>query len=78
MPTWRRQAGTPEKVKTSVIQGGTGGGGSNYTGSYSATKSVTPASNSCNDLASGDIAVGGAIASYATSEVLSRGKYAAA
>ena len=28
-------AGTPENFKTFVVAGGTGGGGSNYTGSYS-------------------------------------------
>jgi hypothetical protein len=35
-------AGTPEAYKSSVIGGATGGGGSNYTGSYSGTLSVTP------------------------------------
>jgi hypothetical protein len=32
-------AGTPENFKTFVISGATGGGASNYTGGYSATKS---------------------------------------
>jgi hypothetical protein len=35
-------AGTPENDKTHVVGGAMGGGGSNYTGSYSATASVTP------------------------------------
>ena len=35
-------AGTPENFKAYVIGGARGGGGSNYTGSYSGTKSVTP------------------------------------
>jgi hypothetical protein len=35
-------AGTPESYKTHVVGGATGGGGSNYTGSYSATAAVTP------------------------------------
>jgi hypothetical protein len=35
-------AGTPEAFKCFVIGGARGGGGSNFTGSYSATKSVTP------------------------------------
>ena len=35
-------AGTPETYKSYVIGGGTGGGGSNFTGSYSATAAVTP------------------------------------
>jgi RHS repeat-associated protein len=35
-------AGTPEAYKSSVIGGATGGGGSNYTGSYSGTLSVMP------------------------------------
>lgn len=34
-------AGTPENYTSYLAQGGTGGGGSNYTGSYSATASVT-------------------------------------
>jgi hypothetical protein len=34
-------AGTPENFKAYLAQGGTGGGGSNWTGSYSATASVT-------------------------------------
>jgi hypothetical protein len=33
-------AGTPESFKQFVVGGGTGGGGSNYTGSYSSTASV--------------------------------------
>jgi hypothetical protein len=33
-------AGTPENFKQFVVGGGTGGGGSNYTGSYSGTASV--------------------------------------
>jgi hypothetical protein len=33
-------AGTPENFKTFVVGGGTGGGGSNYTGSYSPTTTV--------------------------------------
>jgi MYXO-CTERM domain-containing protein len=36
-------AGTPENFKTYVVGGARGGGGSNYTGSLSATASVTPA-----------------------------------
>ena len=35
-------AGTPEAFKRSVVGGARGGGGSNYTGSYSSTGSVTP------------------------------------
>jgi hypothetical protein len=35
-------AGTPENFKADVVGGGTGGGGSNWTGSYSATASVRP------------------------------------
>jgi hypothetical protein len=35
-------AGTPEYFQTYVIGGATGGGGSNFTGSYSATAAVTP------------------------------------
>lgn len=35
-------AGTPESIKEFVIGGARGGGGSNFTGSYSATKSATP------------------------------------
>jgi hypothetical protein len=35
-------AGTPEAYKTGVIGGARGGGGSNYTGSYSGTMSVAP------------------------------------
>lgn len=35
-------AGTPEACKSSVTQGATGGGASNYTGSLSGTASVTP------------------------------------
>jgi hypothetical protein len=35
-------AGTPEAYKTCVVGGARGGGGSNFTGSYSATKAVTP------------------------------------
>jgi hypothetical protein len=37
-------AGTPENFKASVTGGATGGGGSNFTGSYSATGScvLTP------------------------------------
>jgi hypothetical protein len=34
-------AGTPENYKSYVIGGATGGGGSNYTGGYSGTASVT-------------------------------------
>jgi len=37
-------AGTPELFKSDVIGGARGGGGGNYTGSYSATASVTPGS----------------------------------
>ena len=44
-------AGTPEDFKTYVIGGATGGGGSNFTGSYSGTGScgtaLTPAISSC-------------------------------
>jgi hypothetical protein len=41
-------AGTPEDYKPFVVGGATGGGGSNFTGSYSGTKSVTPGLvNSC-------------------------------
>jgi hypothetical protein len=35
-------AGTPENFKNNVVGGATGGGGSNFTGSYSPTESVTP------------------------------------
>jgi SdrD B-like domain len=35
-------AGTPENYAQFVVGGARGGGGSNFTGSYSATKSVTP------------------------------------
>jgi hypothetical protein len=35
-------AGTPEQFKSFVVGGATGGGGSNFTGSYSATGKVTP------------------------------------
>jgi streptogramin lyase len=35
-------AGTPEAYKSSVTGGARGGGGSNYTGSYSGTQKVTP------------------------------------
>jgi hypothetical protein len=35
-------AGTPELYKSFVIGGARGGGGSNYTGSYSGTGSVGP------------------------------------
>jgi hypothetical protein len=35
-------AGTPENFKSFVLGGARGGGGSNWTGSYSATKSVVP------------------------------------
>jgi hypothetical protein len=35
-------AGTPENFKNNVVGGGTGGGGSNFTGSYSPTVSVIP------------------------------------
>jgi hypothetical protein len=38
-------AGTPENFRASVIGGATGGGGSNYTGSYSGTASVGPCPN---------------------------------
>ena len=34
------QSGTPEAFKTFVVAGGTGGGGTNYTGNYTSTKSV--------------------------------------
>ena len=33
-------AGTPENFKQFVVGGGTGGGGSNYTGSYSSTQGI--------------------------------------
>ena len=36
------QAGTPENFKPNLVSGGTGGGGSNYTGSYSNTSAVQP------------------------------------
>jgi hypothetical protein len=39
-------AGTPENFKTFVLGGARGGGGSNFTGSYSATKLVIPETNS--------------------------------
>lgn len=39
-------AGTPENWKTYVVGGARGGGGSNFTGSLSATASVTPAQGS--------------------------------
>jgi hypothetical protein len=35
-------AGTPENFKSSVVGGATGGGGSNFTGSYSGTAACTP------------------------------------
>jgi hypothetical protein len=35
-------AGTPEVFKTNVLGGARGGGGSNFTGSYSSTKAVIP------------------------------------
>jgi YVTN family beta-propeller protein len=35
-------AGTPENFKSNVVGGATGGGGSNFTGGYSGTKSVRP------------------------------------
>jgi hypothetical protein len=35
-------AGTPENFESFVVGGATGGGGSNFTGSYSSTASVTP------------------------------------
>jgi hypothetical protein len=35
-------AGTPENFKSKVTGGATGGGGSNYTGSYSGTVAVGP------------------------------------
>jgi hypothetical protein len=35
-------AGTPESFKSFVVGGATGGGGSNFTGGYSGTKSVVP------------------------------------
>jgi len=35
-------AGTPEAIKKSVIGGARGGGGSNFTGSWSGTQSMTP------------------------------------
>jgi hypothetical protein len=35
-------AGTPENFKSFVIGGATGGGGSNYTGGYSGTRTVVP------------------------------------
>lgn len=38
-------AGTPENFKTRVTGGATGGGASNYTGSYSGTGSVGPCSS---------------------------------
>jgi len=38
-------AGTPETVKQFVIGGARGGGGSNFTGSWSGTQSVTPCVN---------------------------------
>jgi hypothetical protein len=39
-------AGTPESYKTLVTGGARGGGGSNYTGSYSATAAVAPTASS--------------------------------
>jgi hypothetical protein len=41
-------AGTPESFRTCVAGGARGGGGSNFTGSYSATKSVRPDVNNFN------------------------------
>jgi hypothetical protein len=41
-------AGTPENFKSFVTGGARGGGGSNFTGSYSATKSCCPQSIPCN------------------------------
>ncbi len=38
-------AGTPENFKQFVIAGATGNGGSNYTGTYTATGTCTPSSN---------------------------------
>ena len=35
-------AGTPENFKAYVVGGARGGGGSNWTGSYSGTQSVAP------------------------------------
>jgi hypothetical protein len=45
-------AGTPESFKTYVTGGARGGGGSNFTGSYSATGHVTPAVVMAQQLAS--------------------------
>src|SRR5262249_31901664 len=45
-------AGTPENFKPYVIGGATGGGGSNWTGSYSGTAAVTPCPG-VNQLADG-------------------------
>ena len=35
------QAGTPENVKQYVVGGARGGGGSNFTGSYSSTRTCS-------------------------------------
>jgi hypothetical protein len=45
-------AGTPEAFKSSIVGGARGGGGSNWTGSYSGTASVTPAVQSFEQPAS--------------------------
>src|SRR5262249_54055641 len=36
------QSGTPEAFKTFIVGGGTGGGGTNYTGNFTPAKSVQP------------------------------------
>lgn len=50
-------AGTPENFKQFVIGGGTGAGGSNYTGSSSATGTCTPVSSPCQASLSGSCRV---------------------
>jgi len=39
------QAGTPEAYKSYVVAGGSGGGGTNYTGNYSTTVNLFPEYN---------------------------------
>jgi RTX calcium-binding nonapeptide repeat (4 copies) len=46
--------GTPEAYKSSVTGGARGGGGSNYTGSYSGTQKVTPTDPPMGSASAGD------------------------
>lgn len=50
-------AGTPENFKNSVTGGARGGGGSNYTGSYSGTKTIAPCQDNPIPAASGQCGV---------------------